>query len=78
MKTEYEKCMAGEPFIGSRDPKIVEMILRTKRLLAQFNATDYADSKRRRELLCEMLARMCMWILTSIVNVASIFLWATR
>ena len=52
MKTEYEKCMAGEPFIGSRDPKIVEMILRTKRLLAQFNATDYADSKRRRELLC--------------------------
>ena len=78
MKTEYEKCMAGEPFIGSRDPKIVEMILRTKRLLAQFNATDYADSKRRRELLCEMLGRMCMWILTSIVNVASIFLWATR
>lgn len=81
MKTEYEKCMAGEPFIGSRDPKIVEMILRTKRLLAQFNATDYADSKRRRELLCEMLGhvgKMCMWILTSIVNVASIFLWATR
>ena len=55
MKTEYEKCMAGEPFIGSRDPKIVEMILRTKRLLAQFNATDYADSKRRRELLCVTL-----------------------
>ena len=27
MKTEYEKCMAGRPFIGSRDPKIVEMIL---------------------------------------------------
>lgn len=78
MKTEYEKCMAGEPFIGSRDPKIVEMILRTKRLLAQFNATDYADSKRRRELLCEMLGHVGMWILTSIVNVASIFLWATR
>lgn len=58
MKTEYEKCMAGEPFIGSRDPKIVEMILRTKRLLAQFNATDYADSKRRRELLCEMLGHV--------------------
>ena len=51
MKTEYEKCMAGEPFIGSRDPKIVEMILRTKRLLAQFNATDYADNGRKQELL---------------------------
>ncbi len=55
MKTEYEKCMDGEPFIGSRDPKIVEMILRTKRLLVQFNATDYADNARRQELLREML-----------------------
>lgn len=55
MKTEYEKCMDGEPFIGSRDPKIVEMILRTKRLLMQFNATDYADNARRQELLREML-----------------------
>ena len=33
MKTEYEKCMAGEPFIGGKDPKIVEMTLRTRRLL---------------------------------------------
>ena len=32
--------------------------MRTKRLLAQFNATDYADSKRRRELLCEMLGHV--------------------
>ena len=58
MKTEYEKCMAGEPFIGSKDPKIVEMILCTKRLLAQFNATDYADNERKRELLCEMLGHV--------------------
>ena len=29
MKTEYEKCLSGEPFIGGKDPKIVEMILRT-------------------------------------------------
>ena len=44
MKTEYEKCLAGEPFIGSKDPKIMEMILRTRRLLAQFNAADeHAD-----------------------------------
>ena len=55
MKTEYEKCMAGEPFIGSEDPKITEMILRTRRLLVQFNATDYADNERRQELLREML-----------------------
>ena len=55
MKTEYEKCMAGEPFVGSEDPKITEMILRTRRLLVQFNATDYADNERRQELLREML-----------------------
>ena len=54
MKTEYEKCLAGEPFIGSRDPKIVETILRTRRLLAQFNATDYADTERKQALLREM------------------------
>ena len=54
MKTEFEKCMAGEPFVGERDPQVVEMVLRTKRLLAQFNATDLADTDRRQELLREM------------------------
>ena len=54
MKTEYEKCLAGEPFIGSKDPKITETILRTRRLLAQFNTTDYADTKRKQALLREM------------------------
>ena len=55
MRTEYEKCMAGEPFVGYRDPKIVEMILQTKRLVAAFNATDYADEERKQALLREML-----------------------
>ena len=50
--------MAGEPFIGSRDPKIVETILRTRRLLAQFNATDYADTERKQALLREMFGSM--------------------
>ena len=58
MKTEYEKCLAGEPFIGSKDPKIVETILRTRRLLAQFNATDYADTERKQTLLREMFGSM--------------------
>lgn len=55
MKTEYEKCMAGEPFNGGKDPKITEMILRTRRLLMQYNATDYADTERKQALLREML-----------------------
>ena len=54
MKTEYEKCMAGEPFIGS-DPQLAAMTIRAKRLLAEFNATDYADTARRLSLLREML-----------------------
>ena len=58
MKTEYEKCLAGEPFIGGRDPKIVETILRTRRLLARLNATDYADTGGRQALLREMLGSM--------------------
>lgn len=58
MKTEYEKCLAGEPFIGGRDPKIVETILHTKRLLARLNATDYADTDGRQALLREIFGSM--------------------
>ena len=58
MKAEFEKCMAGEPFIGERDPQIMEMTLRTKRLLAEFNATDLADTARRQQLLRDMLGRV--------------------
>ena len=58
MKTEFEKCMAGEPFIGERDPQIMEMTLRTKRLLAEFNATDLAATARRQELLRDMLGHV--------------------
>lgn len=58
MKTEYEKCLAGEPFIGSEDPKIMETILRTRRLLVQLNATDYADAERRQDLLRQIFGAM--------------------
>ena len=36
----------------------MEMILRTRRLLAQFNAADYADTERKQALLREMFGRM--------------------
>lgn len=58
MKTEYEKCLAGEPFIGSEDPKIMETILRTRRLLVQLNATDYADTEHRQDLLRQIFGAM--------------------
>ncbi len=54
MKTEYEKCIAGEPFNGG-DPELVEMTLKTKRLLVKLNTSDYADTEGRRKILREML-----------------------
>ena len=66
MKTEYEKCLAGESFIGGKDPKIVETILRTRRLLAQFNATDYADTERKQALLRSVRQRVLQKRLSSL------------
>ncbi|MDO4165152.1 MAG: sugar O-acetyltransferase [Bacteroides sp.] len=57
MKTEYQKCMAGETFDG-KDPVLAEMTLRTKRLLAELRATDYADTRRKEEILRQMLGHV--------------------
>ncbi len=54
MKTEYQKCMAGEPFDG-KDKELAEMTLKTKRLLVELNATDFADTERKYAILKEML-----------------------
>ncbi|WP_371745410.1 sugar O-acetyltransferase [Parabacteroides distasonis] len=51
--TEYEKCMAGEPFDGS-SPEITEMAVRTKRLLRQLRETDYADVEAKKSIYREM------------------------
>ena len=53
MKTELEKCMAGENFNGG-DPELVAMTLRTKRLLAKLNSTDYGDAKERDRIIREI------------------------
>ena len=57
MKTEYQKGMAGEPFDGT-DAELAAMTLRTKRLLARFNATDYADTGEREAILRELFGSM--------------------
>ena len=51
--TEYEKCMAGEPFDGS-SPEIAEMVVRNKRLLQQLRKTDYADNEEKQRIYREM------------------------
>ena len=53
MKTELEKCLAGELFNGA-DPELVAMCTRTKRLLSKLNAVDYADNKKKYEILTEV------------------------
>lgn len=51
--TEYEKCMAGEPFDGSSS-EITEMAVRTKRLLHQLRETDYADNEAKQRIYRKM------------------------
>lgn len=57
MKTEYQKCMAGESFDG-KDKELAEMTLRTKRLLVKLNATDFADAKQKEAILRDMFGRV--------------------
>ena len=57
MKTELQKCMDGELFDGG-DKELVEITVRNKRLLAEYNATDFADKEKKNRILREMLGSM--------------------
>ena len=50
MKTELEKCLAGEPFYGG-DPELVEITAKAKRLTRELNNTDYTDMERKRNIM---------------------------
>ena len=56
MKTELEKCMAGETFTA--DCSTLDLGLRAKRLVRQLNACDYADAESKRNILKEHLGSM--------------------
>lgn len=51
--TELEKCMSGENFNGG-SPELTAMTLRTKRLLARLNGTDYGDTEERDRIIREI------------------------
>lgn len=57
MKTEYEKCMNGEPFNG-KDQELAEMTVKTKRLLVKLNTTDFADTNQKEEILREIFGHL--------------------
>ena len=54
MKTNYQRFLDGE-YCNRLDPKVLEMMVQTKRLLACFNATDIADGEIRADILRQML-----------------------
>ena len=57
MKTELEKCLAGEPFNGG-DKVLADMTLNAKRLLKQLNETDYADTEQRKRIFHDLFGKM--------------------
>lgn len=57
MKSELEKCLAGEVFNGS-DPELAAMTLTAKRLTRQLNDTDYADVATRTAILRQLFGSM--------------------
>ena len=54
MKTNYQRFLDGE-YCNRLDSEVLEMMVRTKRLLARFNATDIAESEIRADILRQML-----------------------
>ena len=56
MKTELEKCMAGETFTA--DSSTLDLALRAKRLRRQYNACDCADSESKFSILHDLLGSM--------------------
>lgn len=57
MKTELEKCLAGEPFDGG-DPELTAMALNAKRLTKLLNETDPGDRATRMNIIRRMLGRV--------------------
>lgn len=57
MKTELEKCLSGEIFDGS-DKELMKMTLNAKRLLKELNATDYADTERRKGIIRNLFGKV--------------------
>lgn len=56
MKTEFEKCMAGETFTD--DSSTSKLALRAKRLLKQLNSCDYSDKESKHSVLKQLFGSM--------------------
>lgn len=57
MKTELEKCLAGEVFNGG-DKELAMMTLNAKRLLKELNNTDYTDIEQKKSILQKLFGKI--------------------
>ncbi len=57
MKSEIEKCLAGELF-NSADPEILKIIERSRKLTRTYNAIDYQKHKKKRKVLEKILGEI--------------------
>lgn len=57
METNYQKFLSGE-YCNRLDKEVFDMIVRNKRLLAEFNSTDISDSGTRTTLLHELFGHV--------------------
>ena len=58
MCTEYEKCLAGEPFVGGKDPDLLRMIRRSRKLLRQLNDVECDDTGEKERLMRELFGHV--------------------
>lgn len=57
MKSELEKCLAGEQF-NTSDPEIQTMIHRARSVTKEYNSTNSIDGTKRRELLSKLFSQI--------------------
>lgn len=57
METNYQRFLSGE-YCNRLDKEVLDMIIRNKRLLSKFNATDISDVATRTELLHDMFGKV--------------------
>ena len=76
MKTELDKCMAGE-WYDCHDPIFITQKGKTRQLLARYNALPYEEKKTKQEVLKEMFGSIGNNVLRAYVIMVVIFISAT-
>ena len=57
MKTNYQQFLPGE-YCNRLDKEVLDMIVRNKQLLAEFNSCNISDSETRTNMLHQIFGRV--------------------